>query len=246
MEELTDRPPEKDTWTQTDAMMDRPPSPLFRPAKIGVDRETQIEEGDLFDFDAEVAPILEVLVGKTLEQGMDEVLEEEELENIRKQKALFEQQRNIELAEVQRLETEARRREAEKKRRIEQERTRVRQEEEMMKKIASRGLARTFFRDLKEGVLGTLGADGEFYDPVAREIETTFLPWLQNRATERMDALKLSETMCDDLVRAALQLIPGRMETAQQVHRATIDAAEAAAQEAASAEDQEDEGDGAE
>lgn len=41
--------------------MDRPPTPLFIPAKSGRDMETQIEEGDLFDFDFEVEPILEVL-----------------------------------------------------------------------------------------------------------------------------------------------------------------------------------------
>jgi hypothetical protein len=35
--------------------------------------------GELFDFDAEVEPLLEVLVGKVLEQSLMEVLEEEEL-----------------------------------------------------------------------------------------------------------------------------------------------------------------------
>ncbi len=40
--------------------MDRPPTPLFMPSKSGVDVFTQIEGGDLFDFDAEVEPILEV------------------------------------------------------------------------------------------------------------------------------------------------------------------------------------------
>merc|ERR1719193_258718 len=33
--------------------MDRPSSPLFMPAKIGVDVDTQILEGDLFDFEAQ-------------------------------------------------------------------------------------------------------------------------------------------------------------------------------------------------
>ena len=37
----------------------------------------------LFDFDLEVKPILEVLVGKTLEQSLMEVLEEEELDTLR-------------------------------------------------------------------------------------------------------------------------------------------------------------------
>ena len=106
LEELSDKRPEVDEETQTDAYADRPPLPLFIPTKTGVDKETQVED-DLFDFDLEVEPILEVLVGKTLEQGMQEVLEEEELAAIRQRQEDFEQTRNAELAEVQRLEAEA-------------------------------------------------------------------------------------------------------------------------------------------
>ena len=100
----TDRIEEADVQTQTDAFLDRPPTPLFIPAKTGLDVATQIQEGDvsivmnitssmmyvvlflqLFDFDLEVKPILEVLVGKTIEQSLVEVMEEEELANLRAQ-----------------------------------------------------------------------------------------------------------------------------------------------------------------
>ena len=60
MEELTDKVEENTVDTQTDPMMDRPPTPLFVPFKTGRDMETQIEDGDLFDFNFEVEPILEV------------------------------------------------------------------------------------------------------------------------------------------------------------------------------------------
>jgi hypothetical protein len=40
---------------------------------------TALFAGELFDFDLEVEPILEVLVGRVLEQGLMEVMEEEEL-----------------------------------------------------------------------------------------------------------------------------------------------------------------------
>ena len=122
LEEITDRVTESDMTTQTDAFLDRPPTPLFVPAKSGKDISTQIEEGDvslspqqyvflfvcysihlfivvyllfshfvcflfvqLFDFDVEVKPILEVLVGKTVEQSLLEVMEEEELASLRRQ-----------------------------------------------------------------------------------------------------------------------------------------------------------------
>ena len=47
LEEITDRVEEADVHTQTDAFLDRPPTPLFIPAKTGVDVATQIEDGDV-------------------------------------------------------------------------------------------------------------------------------------------------------------------------------------------------------
>eukprot|EP01060_Flectonema_neradi_P035914 TRINITY_DN672_c0_g1_i1.p1 TRINITY_DN672_c0_g1~~TRINITY_DN672_c0_g1_i1.p1 ORF type:complete len:219 (+),score=44.91 TRINITY_DN672_c0_g1_i1:40-657(+) len=73
LEELTDNIEEATAETQTDPMLDRPPTPKFVPSKSGRDVECQIEASDLFDFDFEVQPILEVMVGKTLEQAMLEV-----------------------------------------------------------------------------------------------------------------------------------------------------------------------------
>lgn len=83
LEELTDRVPESEYGTQTDAFLDRAPSPLYIPQKSGVDAATQIQEGELFDFELEVQPLLEVLVGKTLEQALMEVMEEEELATLK-------------------------------------------------------------------------------------------------------------------------------------------------------------------
>merc|ERR1719353_1751989 len=120
LEELTERTVEFEAETQTDFLLDRPPSPLFMPAKIGVDVTTQIEDGELFDFDREVEPVLEVLTGKTLEQSMMEVLEEEELESILRHQEEFEQRRNAELLEVQRMESAERRRTDEMHRRMQQ------------------------------------------------------------------------------------------------------------------------------
>lgn len=40
--------------TQTDAFLSRPASPVYVPAKLGVDAATEILDGELFDFDREV------------------------------------------------------------------------------------------------------------------------------------------------------------------------------------------------
>jgi radial spoke head protein 3 len=86
---LKDKPLEYDVDTQTDPLLDRPPTPLFIPKKTGLDVDTQIYPGELFDFDYEVEPILEVLVGKILEQSMMEVMEEEEMDNLRRHQVIL-------------------------------------------------------------------------------------------------------------------------------------------------------------
>jgi hypothetical protein len=122
LEELVDKIPEADKGTETDPFLDRPASPLFIPKKLGVDVETQIYEGELFDFSEEVKPILEVLVGKTLEQALTEVLtiinckvlEERELEILRIHQKKFRSIRHSEVLEAQRLEAAERRRHEER------------------------------------------------------------------------------------------------------------------------------------
>lgn len=55
---------------------------------------TQIEDYDLFDYDAEVQPILNVLLTKTVEQALLEVEEETELEEIRAYKDEYQQRQS--------------------------------------------------------------------------------------------------------------------------------------------------------
>ena len=83
IESLTDKPACQEMGIATEFYLDRPPVPLFQPKMPAKEncKGTQIFDGDcdLFDFDAEVEPMLNVLCLKTLEQARMEVLEEEEL-----------------------------------------------------------------------------------------------------------------------------------------------------------------------
>ncbi|KAJ7342149.1 hypothetical protein JRQ81_009191 [Phrynocephalus forsythii] len=70
LEEIADRVLEADVECQTDAFVGKKASTFFIPEKTGSDESTQIEKGELFDFDIEVKPMLEVLVGKTIESKL--------------------------------------------------------------------------------------------------------------------------------------------------------------------------------
>ncbi|XP_061924524.1 radial spoke head protein 3 homolog [Entelurus aequoreus] len=185
---------------QTDSFLDRPASPLFIPAKSGDDVATQIEVGELFDFDREVQPLLEVLVGKTIEQSLLEVLEEEELACLRAQQRAFEQLRNAELAELQRLQEQERRRNEEKECRIAQQREAVRKEKETSEMIAAQACAQQFLSKLFPAVFASLRRHGYFYDPVERDIETNFFQWLMVAVNDTLEKRNSARLLLDTII----------------------------------------------
>ncbi len=79
---------------------------------------------------------LQVLVGKVLEQGLMEVLEEEELAAMRAHQEHFEQIRNSELVATQRMEAAEKRKLEEKERRLAQEKERVARERVVREKVS--------------------------------------------------------------------------------------------------------------
>lgn len=203
LEVLSDRPAEVEQTTQTPGFLDRPSSPLFVRAKTGIDVETQIQQGDLFDFDLEVEPLLEVLVGRTLHVAMLEVMQEEELEAVRLQLEEFEAIRNVELAEVQRLEADARRKLQEKQRRLAQEQKRVEEQRKLESKVAARAFAQQYLATLHDEVFDVLERDGQFIDPLRREIQELFLPKLIEGVSSQFTQYETAVRTLNEMLAAA-------------------------------------------
>ena len=95
LEEIKGRVQESHIGVQTEPPIhytpaETPTRHVIKPPQ-GVDKSTQIlpDDPDLFVFNEEVVVVLEALVGKTLEQSMMEVIEEEELAAITRQKLSF-------------------------------------------------------------------------------------------------------------------------------------------------------------
>lgn len=183
--------------------------------------------GDLFDFDFEVEPILEVLVGKVLEQGLMEVLEEEELAAMRAHQEHFEQIRNAELVATQRMEAAERRKLEEKERRMQQERERVERERVVRQKVAASAFARGYLSGIVNTVFDRLVSSGYIYDPVMREVETAFMPWLKEQAIGYLARGVVARRVVDKLVEdAAAALAANRSTLADKAAStaATVDA----------------------
>lgn len=205
LEELVDQVFEEDNATQTDHVEERPELPVFRPRDIGVDRSTWIEPGELFDFDLAVEPILEVVVGKCLDQGLTEVLEEQELQLLKFQRERFEAERNAAIAETQRLEAECQRRFEEKERRLAQARVRAKAERAVATKAAAASVAKQYLSSLNTTVVKQLESEGVFYDPMVQQIEYTFMPWLVDQVQHKLSSIESAQSAVDGLLVSAVQ-----------------------------------------
>ena len=73
------------------------------PKLSGVSKKTLTEDNELFLFDDEVEPILSVLCGKTLEIARMEVLQEEELAEMKRQQESFAKMRSNDDEEIQKV-----------------------------------------------------------------------------------------------------------------------------------------------
>ncbi|KAJ3304523.1 Radial spoke head protein 3 [Kappamyces sp. JEL0829] len=212
LEELSDKVPEAIAMTQTDAFINRAPSPLYIPQKSGQDVATQIYDGELFDFNIEVQPILDVLVGKTLEQALMEVNEEDELARLRAHHRRFEEIRNAEYAETQRLEDAERRRTEEKERRIKEQLAIQKEKQDVAEKIAARAFAKSYLQSLIPNVLDSLASNGYFFEKIEKEIESQFLPYLTGEVEKSLKKQETARALADDIIRSAIARYRGQQD----------------------------------
>ena len=176
IKEILPTPETFDMEVQTQDYIDLPQIPLFKPEKRGEDAGTQIEKGDLFDFDEEVEPIINVLTFKTLEEARMEVLEEEEIKEMKRQMQDFEKVRNRELEIVQKLECQTIRREEEKLRRNEERIIRTEMAKIYQKKLISCVFAKNYLKNIRINTLKDLEENGVLRKREKNEYHTKILP----------------------------------------------------------------------
>ncbi|XP_029675481.1 radial spoke head protein 3 homolog isoform X1 [Formica exsecta] len=214
LEELAEKPDESEVATQTDYFLEKPEPPSYFPSKIGQDACTQIEPGELFDFDTEVQPILEVLVGKTIEQGLIEVLEEEEIATLKEQQRRFHELYAAEKAEEQRLAEEERRRREEKDRRLKQHEKEMKTQQETEERVAAAVLLTGYIAELLPAVLEGLKMSGYLLDEIKADVEEGFMPWLMKEVKKEMGNMIESRELLMEIIR---EILENRAQTYRQL-----------------------------
>jgi hypothetical protein len=171
-----------DIDTQADDFLPMPAPTPFVPLKSGIDKCTQVDDtNELFHFDLEVIPMLEVIVRKTLEQALMEVSTEFEIANLQDEIENFEKQKEVERNWIQQQETDLRA-DLEKKMKFKEERKQMKEQERMMKnKVAGLQMVRQVFPNLIESAFRDNIATGTWIN-LEREIPNSLLQeQLKNR-----------------------------------------------------------------
>lgn len=202
LEALYDDPPMTNACTQAD--LERPLTPPFIPAKTGVDTCTQIYPDDLFFFDEEVKPILEVTTGKTLEQALLEVLNEDEIDGMEREKRRFLEEKDAFEAEVQRIEEEERRKAAETEERIEEVEIAKEAQKELEKRIAAAMLTDQMCRELLPEVLDDMITQGYYVDATEEAVEDV-MKVLESDVCEELQRITLSENILGEMIKDIVQ-----------------------------------------
>ncbi|KAJ2939600.1 hypothetical protein O0L34_g14317 [Tuta absoluta] len=205
LEELFDKVQEMEVGVQTDLFVDRPATPVYVPAKTGCDAWTQIYPGDLFDFDLEVQPILEVLVGKTSEQALAEVAQEEELATLREQQRRYQELRDAERAERARLAAQDLRLNQEKERRVAEARVAQIAAIEARERAAAAVLVQGYMAELLPSVLAGLRDQGYLMETIERGVDDEFMPWLINEVTQEIESIITSRDVISEIVRDVVE-----------------------------------------
>jgi hypothetical protein len=169
---------------QTDPLPPPPQPLLIWPKKTGIDKECQIEDGDLFNFDEEVQPLVHIIVSKTLEESRREVLEEEELKHIKEQQTKYKKLNEANNNRVKAIEEKERKRFEEHNRKKELKQNRIKMTKIFQQKLQSRMKAKQYISKLKSDCYNSLGQRKTFKNKDDNYYFTDLLPELHGLVNE--------------------------------------------------------------
>jgi hypothetical protein len=188
------------------------------PKKTGIDKITQIEDYELFDYDREVQPILNVLLTKTVEQSLLEVEEETELEEIRKYKTEY-RKRQVDLREA--WEEDVKReiqRIKHKNKALKNARNKRDQQVKTMHKLQSLNMAKQFLSGCFKGTLSSLAESGYWRSTFNDQLNIAYKQFLTDKAISNTQESTAAESVINSFVADELASMAKTKEDIQAQH----------------------------
>jgi hypothetical protein len=210
---------EEDTAeAQTDEFLPEPPPQEYLPQKTGIDASTQVEDGELFNFNEEVEPLLDVLVNKTLEQSLMEVEEEHEIASMQSFKAEWKSKQGTQMSEWEDQVKEEERRWKEKEEVVRKRREQKKREKEVLLKLQSLRATELYTPQLvPNAVNDLLGVC--FPDSKELAIEQLFLPALFTQVRKEQETARQAAELMDEISDSRVERLITAQSTAAQAQK---------------------------
>lgn len=217
LEELDDTVMEVEDGTQTEAYDDKPAPEVYpHPFKVkGEDKMTSAPL-ELFEFDSAVEPILRALMGKSLDHGLNEVLDEEELKVLQAYRTNFTQEHTDLHQDFKQQEEAALAFDKAKQEHVNQERARLAREKNVAAKVASINTARNFLAGLYSRSIDDLEDENIFMDPAREAILSIFAPAVQKAVMEQLNTLQQAQVYTDNIIENAVVNIMSELSLAEK------------------------------
>ena len=188
----------RDIDTQVDQFNPAPPLVTFIPRKTGIDQYTQVENvSDIFVFDLEVAPMLDVIVRKTMEQALVEVEHEEELKRLQEEVSNFEKQMSHEAKWMHEQEEHIKHNQESIRNQLESVLASKRSEHDVKTRVAGLQMMRQIFPGMFDSITESNIAEGNWYVPEKMNVETNVNPDLKKDARRNIAALGNASEVID-------------------------------------------------
>lgn len=162
--------PQTNMEIQTDIFKEKPKTPPYIPKKTGRDVSTQIEDNELFNFDREVTPIIDVMVTKTIEQSMIEIEEEEEIRRIKEFKEQYWKRRQEDEQKWKSMLQKELETIAAKDKKLEEYRLREEKRIRVLRKLQAHQIAKTYLRDVGFNAISFLHDNGFYQNDQKEEL----------------------------------------------------------------------------
>jgi len=201
---------------QTDEFLPEPPAEQYKPQKTGVDETTQVEDGELFKFDYEVEPILEVLINKTLEQSIMEVEEEYELDQMSAFKTEWMKRVAAMMKDWEAQVAEEWVRWDQKEEVLKKKREEKRREAQVLLKIQALAVSKAHLKNLVPNAMKSLQEEA-FPDMKGMAVTREFLPQIFKEVRQQVQSRTAAENAITDIVRKNVKARTDKQNAARQV-----------------------------
>ena len=186
----------KDVDNQTNVFVERPNTVEYVPRKTGIDRSTQVEDvSELFNFDEEVVPILEVIVNKTIEQSIFELESEDELLCLEAAAHKFYAESESENKWMHNKEVEAIKESIATKVQIQALEIKKRKETAVMSLVAGVQMMRQLLPELYHAAVARIFESGVWIEPQMLVVRDNFVPQLLLAVEKNITAFHTAHTL---------------------------------------------------